>query len=123
MTNTAVESPAPEQPCQFCGAPFISKARNGSGLYCSTKCKDDMGNFMAKVGKRIAADALLWRRTRGAAGVGAAAFKRLCALLDEGNEEFRQRDAAEGVKRPPTIDSYVAAVNAGKGIRRGLDRH
>ena len=62
-------------------------------------------------------------RTRGAAGVGAAAFKRLCALLDEGNEEFRQRDAAEGVKRPPTIDSYVAAVNAGKGIRRGLDRH
>lgn len=112
-----------DKTCQCCGAPFVSKARNGSGLYCSAKCKNDMGNLMAKIGKRIAADAMLWRRTRGSKGAGAAAFKRMCALLDEANEEFRERAVAEGVKRAPTIDSYVSAANAGRGIKRGLDRH
>ena len=123
MTDKALESPAPtkaKRECQWCGSAF--ETAHHSKMYCSNKCKNDLGNFMAVIGKRIAADALLWRRTRGAKGSGSAAFQRICKLLDEGNEQFRNREKADGVKKLPTIDSYVAAANSAVGVRRGMDR-
>ena len=50
--------------CQWCGSEFHSS--HPAKLYCSTQCKNDMGNFMTVVGKRIPADAMAW-------------YSRLCA--------------------------------------------
>ena len=105
-----------ERPCQWCGEPY--RSAHHSKLYCSDRCKNDMGNFLAVVGKRIAADAMLWRRRRGKAGAAAEAFKRMGVLLDQANEEFRTSRAANA----PDIDSYVAARNAAPGVRHGIDR-
>lgn len=103
------------RPCQYCGTPYESA--HPAKLYCSAKCKNDMGNFFGVVGKRIAADAMLWRIKRGSKGAGSEAFQRLCGLLDEANEEFRSR-----APKAPNIAAYVDAAMKAGGIRRGKDR-
>lgn len=78
-----------------------------------------MAKFFMIVGKRIAADAMAWRRARGSAKKGGAdALQRLCKLLDQANEEFRNK-RPEGA---PNINEYVEAVSKPTGIRRGFDR-
>lgn len=78
-----------------------------------------MGTFFATVGKRIAADAMAWRRVRGSSQKGGAeAMKRMVRLLDEANAKFRE-DRPSGA---PTINEYVEAVEKPNGIRRGMDR-
>ena len=103
--------------CHWCGAEFQPKS--AARLYCSQKCKDDFGNFMLVVGKRIAPVAMKWRAARGGKdNGGSAAFHDLCKLLDQANEEFR--DARP--KGAPTIHQYLAARNGSSQIRSGLDR-
>ena len=87
--------------------------------HCSKKCKDDLGNFMAVVGKRIAADAMVWRKGRGGRKNGAAdALRRLCFLLDQANEEFTKARP----KGAPSIVDYVDALNRASNVSRGMDR-
>ena len=74
---------------------------------------------MGVVGKRIAADAMAWRRAQGSVKDGGAdALKRMVRLLDEANAEFRDVRP----KGAPTINEYVQAVERPNGIRRGMDR-
>lgn len=104
------------RPCQWCGEAYHSA--HPAKLYCSPKCKDAFGNFMAVVGKRIAATTMAWRLARGTKGVGASAMKEMCQLLDEANNEFRDVRP----KNAPGITDYYRAVRKPSGIRRGMDR-
>lgn len=77
-----------------------------------------MGNLLAVIGKRIAANAMLWRQKRGRKGSGAQALKRLAPLLDEAVREFSERRP----KGAPSLEQYVHAMNVPNGIRSGMDR-
>lgn len=102
--------------CQWCGESYESA--HPAKLYCSAQCKLELNNFMATVGKRIAAEAMCWRRGRGKAGTPAESLKRLTRLLDEANGQFRDQRP----KGAPSIQDYIEAVNKPTGIRRGIDR-
>lgn len=103
------------KPCQWCGSEFESA--NARKLYCSPKCKNDFGNFMGVVGKRIALNAMVWRSKRGAKGVGASAMKDLCQMLDRANEDFRTMRP----KGAPSISDHYVALGNAPGITRSLD--
>lgn len=107
------------RPCQWCGSEFESA--HPSKVYCSTKCKNEFGNFVTVIGKRIAPVAMAWRIKRGGEGVGSSALRELCTLLDRANEEFRNRPKAEGVAKLPTIgDHYRAVRRTGTGARTAM---
>lgn len=116
MTQTIIESRGLPRACQWCGEEYTSP--HPAKLYCSPKCKNDMGNFFTVVGKRVCADAMVWRKGRGTKGTPADAFQRMCKLLDEANAEFK----AERPKRAPGIEGYVEARNGARGVRYGIDR-
>lgn len=116
MATNENESALPVGVCHWCGEEYRSEHR--SKLYCSAQCRNDFGNFMQVVGKRIAATAMGWRRARGSKDKGgAAAFQQLCTLLDEANAEF----VAARPKRAPSINEYLAARN-GTPLLIGKDR-
>jgi hypothetical protein len=118
MTDQRNESQHPARKCQWCGGDFHSK--HTARLYCSPACKTEFNNHMTVVGKRIAAEAMAWRRARGGkANGGADALHRLCALLDEANAQFVQARP----KGAPSINDYIAARNSATGMRPfGKDR-
>lgn len=117
MTEAANESKPKARICQWCGEEYHSS--HHAKLYCSDKCKNDFGNMMTVIGKRIAAEAMAWRRARGGKHNGGAdCFQRLCGLLDEANAEY----VAARPKKAPSINDYIRARNGTRGIRFGRDR-
>jgi hypothetical protein len=116
MTTEAIKTPAPK-PCQWCGCDFHSD--HHAKLFCTAACKTAFNNATTVIGRRIAAEAMAWRRARGGrSNGGAAAFQRLCCLLDEANAEY----TAMRPKKAPSINDYIIARNGKRSISIGKDR-
>ena len=78
--------------CPNCGNPSAERTSNRgpAPLYCSKACKREMNNRNLADGLALVPYLKAWRIDRGSGEIAAAAFQRICAIVDELNDADRK---------------------------------
>lgn len=91
--------------CPNCGKPSPARRSNRgpAPLYCDAECKRAMNNRNITDGAALIPYLKAWRIDRGSGDIARASFQRICAIVDELNEQ--DRNAAR-----PRADYYAAVL-------------